>query len=135
MTCVDVVNGFSLSYYKNGIDQLMRWASFCCSNFLCVVFAAAFLNGVPLVELTLRPDLSSNCDIRTHARSCCCCFLSIVYTQASFVSLVLVIRFALSFCCDTPTHACARARTHAHTHTHTHTHTRTHARTRMMFGV
>ena len=127
MTCVDVVNGFSLSYYKNGIGQLMRWASFCCSNFLCVVFTTAFLNGVPLVELTLRPDLSSNCDIRTHARSCCCCFLCIVYTQASFVSLVLAIRFALSFRCDTPTHACARARTHVHTHTHTHTHT--HART------
>ena len=127
MTCVDVVNGFSLSYYKNGIEQLMRWASFCCSSFLCVVFTTAFLNGVlvPLVELTLRPDLSSNCDIHTHARSCCCCFLCIVYTQASFVSLVLAIRFALSFHCDTPTHACARA--HTCTHTHTRTHARTHA--------
>ena len=90
------------------------------------MFTTAFLNGVPLVELTLRPDLSSNCDIRTHARSCCCCFLCIVYTQASFVLLVLAIRFALSFRCDTPTHACARARTHAHTHTHTRTHARTH---------
>ena len=133
MTCVDVVNGFSLSYYKNGIDQLMRWASFCCSNFLCVVFTTAFLNGVPLVELILRPDLSSNCDIHTHA---CTLLLLLFSLHCVYSSIVFVACACHSFCTFFSlrhTHTCLRTR--AHMHTHTHTHTRTHARTRMMFGV
>ena len=134
MSCVslDVVNGFSLSYYKNGIDQLMRWASFCCSNFLCVLFTTAFLNGVPLVVLTLRPELSFNCDIHTHA---CTLLLLLFSLHCVYSSIVCVACACHSFCAFFSlrhTHTCLCTRTHTCTHTHTHTHT--HARTRMMFG-
>ena len=66
---------FSFFFCKDGSDRLMKWASYSCCNFLCVVLAAAYLK-YRWCRLSCLPFVWHffHCDTHTH-RPALDCFL------------------------------------------------------------